>query len=69
MLFANFFLIYIPGLIQLGFYFYLIKGAFPGLHTLLTMGVYPFISGDLIKVVLASSIATVIIPKNTTPSD
>jgi biotin transport system substrate-specific component len=69
MLFANFFLIYIPGLIHLGFYFYLIKGTFPGLRALLTMGFYPFVPGDLIKVVLASSVTTAIIPKNTAPSD
>ncbi len=64
MLFATFFLIYIPGLIQLGFYFYLIKGSFPGLSSLLMMGFFPFIPGAIIKVVLASAVATAIIPKN-----
>ncbi len=63
MLFANFFLIYIPGLIQLGIYFHLIKGASPGLYPLLTMGFLPFVAGDLIKVVLASCVASGILPK------
>jgi biotin transport system substrate-specific component len=69
MLFTSFFLIYIPGLLQLGFYFYLIKGSFPGIYTLLSMGFFPFIPGAIIKIVLASSVAAVILPKNTDPSD
>ena len=64
MLFTSFFLIYIPGLIQLGFYFYLIKGSFPGLYTLLSMGFFPFVPGALIKITLAASIAYAIIPKD-----
>ena len=69
MLFTSFFLIYIPGLIQLGFYFYLIKGSFPGFMPLLAMGLFPFVPGAIIKVVLASAVAAAIIPKNTDPSD
>jgi biotin transport system substrate-specific component len=67
MLFANFFLIYIPGLVQLGFYFYIIKGSFPEPAVLLTMGFFPFIPGAVIKVILASVIAYGILPKNITP--
>ncbi len=65
MFFACFFLIYIPGLIQLGFYLYLVKGSFPGLATLLAMGFFPFVPGDLIKITLAAAVAAAIIPKNT----
>jgi biotin transport system substrate-specific component len=68
MLFANFSLIYIPGLIQLGLYFHLINGAFPGLYPLLAMGFLPFVAGDLIKVILASSVACGILPKNSDSS-
>jgi biotin transport system substrate-specific component len=64
MFFANFFLIYIPGLLQLGFYLYLIKGSFPGLSTLLAMGFFPFVPGDLIKITLAAAVAAAIIPKD-----
>jgi biotin transport system substrate-specific component len=67
MLFANFFLIYIPGLIQLGFYLYLIKGSFPGIMPILAMGFFPFVPGAIIKVLLASAVATAILPKNTNP--
>jgi biotin transport system substrate-specific component len=64
MFFACFFLIYIPGLIQLGFYLYLVKGAFPGFAALLSMGFFPFIPGDLIKISLAAAVATAILPKD-----
>ncbi len=64
MFFACFFLIYIPGLIQLAFYLYLIKGSFPGFATLLTMGFFPFVPGDLIKITLAAAIAAAILPKD-----
>jgi biotin transport system substrate-specific component len=66
MLFADFVLIYVPGLIQLGLYFHLARGAFPGLYSLLAMGFLPFVAGDLIKVVLASSVACGILPKTNT---
>jgi len=67
MLFANFFLIYTPGLIQLGFYFYLIKGSFPGFTPLLAMGFFPFIPGAIIKVLFASVVATAILPRDVRP--
>jgi biotin transport system substrate-specific component len=63
MTFACFFLIYIPGLIQLGFYLYAIKGSFPGLIPLLTMGLLPFIPGAVIKIFLASAVSAAIMPK------
>lgn len=64
MFFASLFLIYIPGLIHLGFYFYLIKGSFPGLVPILSMGLFPFIPGALIKISLAAVIAATILPKD-----
>ncbi len=69
MLFADFFLIYVPGLFQLGFYFHIIKGSFPGFTALLAMGFFPFIPGAIIKVILASTVAAQILPKNVNPPD
>ena len=63
MFFTTIFLIYIPGLIHLGFYLYLIKGSFPGLMPILSMGFFPFIPGALIKISLAAAISRVVIPK------
>ena len=63
MLFASFFLIYIPGLIQLGFYFYMIKGSFPGLIPILSMVLFPFIPGALIKIVFAAAVSCTLIPR------
>ncbi|MEJ2306029.1 MAG: biotin transporter BioY [candidate division WOR-3 bacterium] len=63
MFFANLFLVYIPGLVQLGVYFYAIKGSFPGLTVLLTMGFFPFIPGIFIKTTLAAAVAAGIMPK------
>ena len=59
MIFANFVLIYTPGLIQL----YLWTGASVGLKELLMMGMMPFIVGDLIKIVAAAAITKGITPK------
>ena len=59
MLFSTFFLIYIPGLIQL----YLWMGASIGMWELLTIAVIPFIAADIIKTVIAALIATGITPK------
>ncbi|MFH1238481.1 MAG: biotin transporter BioY [bacterium] len=63
MLVANFGLIYIPGLLYLGVWFYLVKGAFPSLWNLLLMGAIPFIMGDLLKIVAAATLAQTITPK------
>ena len=59
MLFATFVLIYIPGLIQLYFW----MGASIGLWELLMVGMIPYIAADLIKAVIAASIAKGITPK------
>jgi biotin transport system substrate-specific component len=63
MLFANFILIYVPGLLQLGLWLSLVNGAPVTATTLLTMGFIPFIVGDIIKVVLAAAAARGILPK------
>lgn len=59
MLFSTFALIYIPGLIQL----YLWTGTSIGVLELLSMAVIPFIAADIIKAIIAASIAMGITPK------
>ena len=59
MLFANFILIYVPGLVQL----HLLMGFSIGLWELLMIGMIPFVIGDLIKIVAAAAIAKGITPK------
>ena len=63
MLFANFILIYVPGLLQLGLWANFVKGTPATFSSLLMMGAIPFIAGDVIKAVLAAGIASVITPK------
>ena len=63
MLFANFVLIHIPGLIQLHFWLSLVKGEAVTLSQLLMMGTIPFIAGDITKVVMAALIARGATPK------
>ena len=63
MLFANFVLIYVPGLLQLGLWLNLIKGEPTALSSLLMVGAVPFIAGDITKAVAAALIAKVITPK------
>jgi len=63
MLVANFILIYIPGLLQLGLWLNLVKGEPVAFTTLLGMGALPFILGDITKAVLAAAIARGVTPK------
>ncbi len=63
MLVANFVLIHIPGLIQLGLWLNLVQGKAVTLSQVLMMGTIPFIVGDVIKVVAAASIARGLTPK------
>ena len=63
MLFANFVLIYIPGLLQLHLWLNLIKGGTTSFYQILTMGLFPFIAGDVIKVIAAAGIAWGVTPK------
>lgn len=60
---ANFGLIYIPGLIGLGVWMYLIQGTIPNIMSLLAMGVIPFLIGDTIKICGAASLAKAVTPK------
>jgi len=63
MLFANFVLIYGPGLLQLYIWLSFVKGLSLSLRELLIMGVIPFIVGDMTKVITAAAIAKAITPK------
>lgn len=63
MLFANFFLIYIPGLLQLSIWFYIVKGSGLSLMKLLWIGAIPFIIGDITKIVTAAALTKLITPK------
>jgi biotin transport system substrate-specific component len=64
MLFANFILIYGPGLLQLGLWLNLVKGEPASFSGLLMMGMIPFIAGDITKAVAAALIARGITPKS-----
>jgi biotin transport system substrate-specific component len=64
MLFANFILIHIPGLIWLGVWMNVIKGSPTTLVALLAMGMTPFIIGDVIKAVAAAAIVRGVTPKS-----
>ena len=63
MLFANFVLIYIPGLLQLHLWLNLVEGGAASFYLVLTMGLFPFIIGDVIKAIAAAGIAWGITPK------
>lgn len=63
MLFANLVFIYIPGLLGLGLWIYLFKGSYPGIITLLSMGLLPFLMGDLIKIGGAAALTKMVTPK------
>jgi len=63
MLFANFVVIYVPGLLWLGLWLNLVKVAPAGFIALLGMGVLPFIAGDITKAVMAAAIARGVTPK------
>jgi biotin transport system substrate-specific component len=65
MLVANFILIYVPGLVQLGLWLNLVKGEPASLTVLLGMGAIPFIAGDITKALAAAAIARGITPKST----
>ncbi|MCK5433961.1 MAG: biotin transporter BioY, partial [Dehalococcoidales bacterium] len=63
MLLANFILIYVPGLLQLGLWLNLVKGETVAFTTLLGIGALPFVAGDITKAVLAAAIARGVTPK------
>ena len=63
MLFANFVLIYVPGLLLLGLWLKSVTGAPVTFATLLGMGAIPFIPSDITKAVMAAALARGITPK------
>ncbi len=63
MLFANFVLIYVPGLLWLGLWLNLVAGAPVSFIALLGMGAAPFIIGDIVKAAAAAAIARGVTPK------
>jgi biotin transport system substrate-specific component len=63
MLAANFILIYVPGLLQLGLWLSLIKGQSLTVMQTLNLGLWPFVAGDVIKILLAAGIAWAVLPK------
>jgi biotin transport system substrate-specific component len=65
MLFADFALIYIPGLLQLGLWLNLVQGEPASFSALLGMGLVPFLAGDVTKAVVAAAIARGVTPKRT----
>lgn len=60
---ANFALIYIPGLAGLALWAYLTQGTIISIPSLLLMGFVPFIFGDIVKVLGASAVSKVFLPK------
>jgi biotin transport system substrate-specific component len=63
MLFANFVLIYVPGLLQLNLWLNLVSGSATSVAQTLTMGLLPFIAGDVVKVVAAALAARGLLPR------
>ncbi len=63
MLFANFVLIHVPGLIQLYFWLSLVQEKAVSLSQLLMMGTIPFVIGDVVKAVAAAAMARGVTPK------
>jgi biotin transport system substrate-specific component len=63
MLIADFVLLYIPGLLQLGIWTQKTTGYMPGIWTLLLLGFIPFIIGDIFKIAGAAALTKTITPK------
>ncbi len=60
---ATLFLIFLPGLIQLGFWISFVKGEAVSIGALLAMGFWPFLAGAVVKIAAAAGIAKAITPK------
>jgi biotin transport system substrate-specific component len=63
MLFADFVLIYGPGLLQLNLWLNLVKGTPASFSQLLMIGAVPFLAGDILKAAAAAGVARAITPK------
>jgi biotin transport system substrate-specific component len=68
MLFADFVLVFGPGLLQLGLWLNLIKHSPVSFYQLLGMGLVPFIAGDIIKVIAAATAGWALLPKEESKS-
>jgi len=64
MLIANFAFIYGCGLVVLNMWLAMVKGSPVEFYTLLSMGMIPYVTGDIIKAVLAAISAYALIPEN-----
>lgn len=63
MLFANFIILYVPGLAVLSAWTQLATGVQPNIWNLLIMGVLPFLAGDLVKIGGAAALTKAVTPK------
>lgn len=63
MLFSNFVLIYVPGLVQLGVWIHMVKGIPVNVLEIIMMGAVPFVVGDIIKILAAAAVTKAITPK------
>ena len=63
MLFASLVLVYIPGLLWLGFWLHMVKGSTAGIISVISLGAVPFIAGDILKASLAAAAAGIVTPK------
>jgi biotin transport system substrate-specific component len=64
MLFANIVLIYVPGLLWLGFWLNGFKDIPTGIVTVISLGSAPFIAGDILKATLAAAAARAVTPRD-----
>lgn len=67
MFFADFVLIFGPGLLQLHLWSSLVGQGAVSFYQLLTMGLFPFVVGEVIKVIAAAGSAWVLAPKQSLP--
>jgi biotin transport system substrate-specific component len=63
MLFASLVLVYIPGLLWLGFWLNTVKGSTADIISVISLGAVPFIAGDILKASLAAAAARIVTPK------
>jgi biotin transport system substrate-specific component len=63
MLFASLVLVYIPGLLWLGFWLNMVKGSTTSIISVISLGAVPFIAGDILKAGLAAATARAVTPK------
>jgi biotin transport system substrate-specific component len=63
MLFASLILVYLPGILWLGFWLHTIGNSNIDIMSLLSIGALPFISGDILKAIMAATAAKILLPK------